>query len=207
MGILQVRIGLRDVAPMIWRRLQIPDAYSFWDLHVAIQSAFGWNDSHLHEFSVQAPSTDRPPLRFGIPLPDDDLRRPEDRPLPGWKHRVSDHLAVGQPGVTYLYDFGDHWEHAVLLEDKLEPLPGERYPRCVAGERAGPPDDCGGPHGYVSLLEILADPQAEDHAEIKTWTSSIKGLRDAFDPEAFDEQQINFANPATRLRRMLRDIG
>lgn len=207
MGILQVRIGLRGIAPLIWRRLQIPDTYSFWDLHVAIQSAFGWNDSHLHEFTMRAPGAGAPPLRFGIPLPDDDLRRPEDRPLPGWEHRVSDHVAVGRLDVTYLYDFGDHWEHEVLLEEALEPSPGRRYPRCVAGERAGPPDDCGGPHGYASLLEVLADPEAADHAEMKSWAASIKGLRGAFDPEAFDEQRIRFANPATRLRRMLSEIG
>lgn len=207
MGVLQLRIGLIGIAPPIWRRLQIPDAYSFWDLHVAIQSAFGWNDSHLHEFMVRRPGDRSPSLRFGIPLPDDSFRPPEDRPSPGWKHLVSTHLAVGQTGVTYLYDFGDHWEHEVLLEEVLASAPGKRYPRCIVGERAGPPDDCGGPHGYASLLEVLSDPGAEDHAEMKAWASSIKGLRGAFDPEAFDEQQIRFANPAPRLKRMLGEIG
>ncbi|HKY22525.1 MAG TPA: plasmid pRiA4b ORF-3 family protein [Vicinamibacterales bacterium] len=207
MSILQLRIELADVAPLIWRRLQIPDTYSFWDLHVAIQSAFGWNDSHLHEFAVPGKGGNAALLHFGIPLPDDGFQRSEDRPLAGWEHRVSTHLALGLTGVTYLYDFGDHWEHSVVLEQILESSPGRRYPRCVAGERAGPPDDCGGPHGYASLLEVLADPKAENHAEMRAWTSSIKGLRGAFDPEAFDEQQIKFANPMPRLRRMLREIG
>lgn len=207
MGILQLRIELSDVAPLIWRRLQIPDSYSFWDLHVAIQSAFGWNDTHLHEFAVPCRGGVSPLLRIGIPLADDAFRTSEETLLPGWEQRVAENLAVGQTGVTYLYDFGDHWEHRVLLEEALDSSPGRRYPRCVAGERAGPPDDCGGAHGYASLLEVLADPQAEGHAEMKSWASRAKGLSGAFDPEAFDEQQIKFENPATRLRRMLRDIG
>ena len=79
------------------------------------------------------------------------------------------------------------------------------YPRCIAGERAGPPDDCGGTGGYSDLLEILADRSHEEYASSHRWAASIKGIRGKFDPAAFDEQQVKFENPARRLKRMLSD--
>lgn len=203
--ILQFRIELQDIEPLIWRRIQVPGTYSFWGLHVAIQSAFGWNDSHLHEFEV--PQGDGlPPRRFGIPLDDDKSREPQYHPLPGWQHRVADYLSSVNPRAVYCYDFGDDWQHAIVLEEIAEAAPGKAYPRCSAGERAGPPDDCGGPPGYASLLSILADPSHEEHAATQRWAASIKGIRGAFDPEAFDEQRVRFANPKSRLKRMLAEM-
>lgn len=194
--ILQLRVELQEIEPLIWRRLQVPGDYTFWDLHVAIQSAFGWNDTHPHEFRPWDGREGAP--RFGIPL--DDFGG--DPPLPGWKHRVAEVLTPANPRLEYEYDFGDGWEHTVMLEEILDPAPGEKYPRCTAGERAGPPDDCGGPSGYESLLETLADPGRPDHAYSHAWASSQKGQRGKFDPEAFDEQQVKFANPAPRLKRL-----
>lgn len=90
-----------------------------------------------------------------------------------------------------------------MLEEILEAAPGKKYPRCTAGERSAPPDDCGGPIGYESLLETLADPGHPDHASSHAWASRQKGRRGRFDPEAFDEQQVKFASPAPRLKRLL----
>jgi len=199
MSILQLRIELLHIEPLIWRRIQVPGDCTFWDLHVAIQSAFAWNDSHLHEFRRGGDGGND--LRFGIPLDEagDGLLRP------GWEHRVADVLTLADPALEYAYDFGDSWEHRVVLEDILEPAPGRRYPRCVAGERSAPPDDCGGPGGYQDLLATLADPADPDHASLHAWASSQKGQRGRFDPEAFDEQRVKFARPGPRLKRLLAD--
>jgi hypothetical protein len=94
-----------------------------------------------------------------------------------------------------------------VLEEILKASPGKAYPRCTAGERSAPPDDCGGPHGYESLLETLADPEDPDHASSHAWASGQKGRRGRFDPEAFDEQKVKFANPAPRLKRLLAYIA
>ena len=199
MPILQLRIELLHIAPLIWRRIQVPDDCSFWDLHVAIQGAFAWNDSHLHEFRCRGRGGNE--RRFGIPLDDFD----DDPPQPGWEHRVADVLTRASPTLEYEYDFGDGWEHRVVLEEILEPAPGRRYPRCVAGERSAPPDDCGGPVGYEDLLATLADPADPDHASLHAWASSQKGQRGHLDPEAFDEQRVKFAKPGPRLKRLLAD--
>lgn len=195
-SILQLRIELLHIEPLIWRRLQVPGDCTFWDLHVAIQSAFGWNDTHLHEFRPWDGRDGAP--RFGMPL--DDFGG--DPPLPGWEHRVAEVLTPANPRLEYEYDFGDGWQHLIVLEELVKPSPGKKYPRCTAGERAGPPDDCGGPGGYELLLKTLANPKSRKYASSHAWASSQKGGRGKFDPEAFDEQQVKFANPAPRLKRL-----
>ncbi len=175
----------------------MPGDYTFWDLHVAIQSAFAWTDTHLHEFRPWSQRDGYP--RFGMPLEEFD----DNPPLPGWKHRVADVLTRANPRIEYEYDFGDGWEHTVVLEEILEAAPGKKYPRCTAGERSAPPDDCGGPGGYESLLETLAYPEDPEHTSSHVWASRQKGRRGKFDPEAFDEQQVKFASPAPRLKRLL----
>jgi len=120
---------------------------------------------------------------------------------------VADVLTRANPRIEYEYDFGEGWEHTVVLEEILEAAPGKKYPRFTAGERSAPPDDCGGPGGYESLLETLADPEDPEHKSSHVWASSQKGQRGKFDPEAFDEQQVKFANPAPRLKRLLAYIA
>jgi len=196
-AILQIRIELLDIEPPIWRRLQVPGSYTFWDLHVAIQSAFGWTDTHLHEFRPCNQRDGTP--RLGMPLDDFD----DNPPLPDWEHRVADILTRANPRLEYEYDFGDGWRHLITLEEVLTAAPGKKYPRCTAGERSAPPDDCGGPGGYENLLETLADPGDPEYASSHVWAASQKGIRGKFDPEAFDEQRVKFANPAPRLKRLL----
>ena len=199
--ILQIRIELERIEPLIWRRIQVPGDYTLWDLHVAIQSAFAWTDTHLHEFRPCG-QRDRAP-RFGLPLDDFD----DNQQLPCWEHCVADVLTRAKPRIEYEYDFGDGWEHTVVLEEILEAAPGKKYPRCTAGERSAPPDDCGGPGGYESLLETLADPGDPEYKSSHLWASSQKGQRGKFDPEAFDEQQVKFANPTPRLKRLLAHLA
>lgn len=200
--ILQLRIELLDIEPLIWRRIQVPADYSFWDLHVAIQCAFGWNDSHLHEFQV--PGGRWPERRFGIPT---ENLVGERASLPGWQHRVADFLSPQSPRLRYWYDFGDDWMHEVILEELGDAAPGARYPRCLAGERAGPPDDCGGAPGYAHLQQVLSDPDDEEHEEMTAWAARIRRLRGRFDPEAFDAASVRFSRPGPRLARLLASMS
>lgn len=203
--VLQFRVELLGIQPLIWRRIQVPGDYTFWDLHVAIQSAFAWNDSHLHEFKLTTRNGKR--HCFGLPVDGDFDRGPDGQLMPVWRYQVADYLDAKEQRIEYLYDFGDNWQHAVIFEDALQKSPGKKYPRCTAGERSGPPDDCGGPRGYESLLEILADPTDEEYKSSHVWAASIKGRRGKFDAEAFDEQAVKFANPTPRLKRMLEETG
>lgn len=152
--IYQFKVTLKDIQPSIWRRIQVPDQYSFWDLHVAIQDSMGWLDYHLHVFRI-------PGLHRGkaveIGIPDDEID--DDVIIPGWTIPICDYFR--EPGNTamYAYDFGDGWLHEVMLEGILIKEKGVKYPRCIAGERACPPEDCGSVPGYYDLLDIIRNPE------------------------------------------------
>lgn len=196
-AICQLEITLDDIEPRIWRRIQIPYPCTFWDLHVAIQDAMGWKDMHLHEFVVG--SARRNP-KVSIGLPDPDLPPHSPDVLPDWEVTIHTYLTPESPEATYIYDFGDEWRHTVRLEHVASADPGLTYPRCIAGERACPPEDVGGPPGYERLLEALHDPNPDPGArELLDW------LGEGFDPERFDPQSVRFTNADTRLRRLLRD--
>jgi hypothetical protein len=108
--IFQFKITLTRIEPAIWRRIQVPAKYSFWDLHVAIQDSMGWLDSHLHSFSLR-PKHKRESIQIGIPDEDWD----EIPVLAGWQVPINDYLYDPGQSMQYLYDFGDHWMHDVLL--------------------------------------------------------------------------------------------
>jgi len=169
--ILSLKITLRGIRPRIWRRLVMPAASSLGDLHFAIQAAMGWDTSHLHVFKVGRE-------HYGDPEFVDEVSDEERLTL----------AAVRRSGINrflYTYDFGDDWEHDVLIE-KRAPRPDPAAPEvCVAGARKCPPEDCGGVFGYYDLLDALADPGHPGHAERLEW------LEGAFDPEAFDLDAVN----------------
>src|SRR4029450_11754177 len=127
--VLCFTVTLEETAPPIWRLIEIPATYDFWGLHVAIQDAMGWLDSHLHEFEVADPSTGRV-VRVGIP--DDEF--PDERPMsPGWAALVAPYFR--ELGVTarYVYDFGDDWVHRLTFEGRAPRALGTEYPRCAGG--------------------------------------------------------------------------
>src|SRR5262249_38134478 len=90
-----------------------------------------------------------------------------------------------RPRIGYEYDFGDGWRHEVRLEKALEPEPKVKYPRCIDGARACPPEDCVGPWGYADLLEALADPRHPEHRDMREWVGG------RFDPEKFSADKVN----------------
>ncbi|MBM4241074.1 MAG: plasmid pRiA4b ORF-3 family protein [Euryarchaeota archaeon] len=158
--VYQFRIDLRDTRPPIWRRIQVPETYNFHDLHVAIQNVMGWSGEHLHEFYVRDPFTGRKI----------ELERPE------WETNISDWLKPGNPRASYVYDFGDWWEHNILLEKILPRKADVKYPVCIKGKRACPPED------------------SEDFG----WSEGES------DPEHFDPKEVVFDDPDEYLEDEIR---
>ena len=186
-AVCQFLIVLANTDPLVWRRIQVPERYSFWDLHVAIQDAMGWLDYHLHEFTVVTSSTGRV-KRIGIP--DDEM--PDERPcVAGWRIPIARYLTHGTDPVRYRYDFGDNWEHILEFEDVVS-HDGGPYPRCVAGAGACPPEDVGGVHGYTEFLKTIHDRDHPEHDETLQWVGG------SFDPRTFRADSVTFDDPRER---------
>ncbi|KAF5430142.1 pRiA4b ORF-3-like protein [Candidatus Methanophagaceae archaeon] len=186
--VYQFKITLGGSTPPIWRRIQVPETYSFWDLHVAIQDAMGWSGNHLHEFEVVNPSTG---LKQTIGTPNDDagINALLDR-----RQKIADYFSMTNELAYYVYDFGDAWEHEILLEKILPRVKGVKYPICLKGRRACPPEDCGGIWGYEELLEIIKDPEHGEHEEMLELLGG-----DNFDPAYFNVNEVTFRDPDKRL--------
>jgi len=175
--IYQLKVTLLDTKPPIWRRLLVPAGLTLEVLHDVLQLAMGWTDSHLHEFRIGQE-------RFGKPDPEDQLM---DLPPVGDERRAHLFMVLGKAGAKarYTYDFGDNWEHAIVVEKVLPPEPGVAYPICVGGKLRCPPEDCGSIPGYYNLLEVIRDPTHKEHEEMMEW------LGGEYDPDAFSVDDVN----------------
>lgn len=178
--LFQFKITLQEISPVIWRRIQVQDG-PLADLHGHIQAAFGWEDYHMHQFEVDGE-------RYGTPVPDDfdfGVEMIDESNV-----LLSDLLpkSGARRKWVYTYDFGDGWRHVVIFEGYPPIDHKAKYPICLEGERACPPEDVGGPWGYAEYLAAIADPKHERHDEYLEW-------RGAFDSQAFD------AKKATREMR------
>ena len=182
--VFEFKITLRGIKPPVWRRIQVPCTYTFWDLHVAIQDAMGWLDYHLWEFVIDGRT-------YGLPTDEDWGTRPRKEAA---KVRLREVLKPGETLIDYVYDFGDGWEHEIRVSDIRKGAPEIGYPRYVAGERNGPPEDCGGLPGFYNLLEARADPGHPDHADAVAW------LED-YDPDLIEELPIKYALGRIAARR------
>ncbi len=155
--VLQFKIELKNLEPLIWRRILVPSIYNFWDLHVAIQDSLGWQDYHLHHFEIRGKGKHKPE---SIGIPDfDGASEGFNEAYPGWEISVVSRFNDLGVKAEYIYDYGDDWRHSVLLEGYLLKEKNEKYPQCIGGERACPPEDCGGIGGYFRLLQILSNPK------------------------------------------------
>lgn len=173
-NLYQIKITLGMIKPPIWRRLLVPAGIKLDRLSLAIQIAMGWYGGHLHQFVHRN-------KYYGIP--DDDFPEPET--LNEKRFSLEYFLKKVKDQLRYEYDFGDGWTHTILLEKILDNKTKLRMPICMKGKRACPPEDCGGPWGYQSLLEILSNPGHPDHDSMKEWIGG------EFDPEFFDENIVN----------------
>jgi len=174
MNIYQIKITLDHVKPAIWRRMLVAGDTKLGKLHDIVQAVMGWDDCHLHEFIIGHD-------HYGTP----DADAPQDLKS---EHRITLEKIVNQGDkFIYEYDFGDGWRHTLKIEKVLPAEKDQRYPRCLAGECACPPEDSGGIPGYMRMLEILNNPSGEEYDEMLEWTG------EDFDPEAFDLDAINQA--------------
>jgi hypothetical protein len=178
-NILQFRVSLDHIEPRIWRRIQMPDSFTLKQLHRVIQIVMGWQDSHLHEFSLSG-------KRYGERNSEDEENVIDERTV-----RLRDlRLSIGG-SIGYAYDFGDDWQHQLVLEKTLVPNPESIYP--AAGERSAPPEDVGGIDGYAEFLDVIANLDHEEHDAPLEWVGGH------FDPDAFSVTEVN-----EDLRRRLR---
>ena len=170
---VQLRVELKQVQPLVWRRILVPDRITLPKLHLALQWAMGWTNSHLHEYEIAR-------QRYGTPEDFDDEPPRDERRV-----RLKPLIDDGLRRFIYLYDFGDHWEHIVTVEDLAMPKSGAPAIVCTAGENACPPEDVGSSGGYAEFLEIIKDPTHEEHSSMLRWVGR------SFDPTAFDLAEIN----------------
>jgi hypothetical protein len=167
--IARLKITLDDVRPAVLRRIEVPFDIRLDRLHLAIQAAMGWTNTHLYEIRARD---------VGWSTPDADADWGNDF-LDARKARLGDVLEdLGTKTLKYLYDFGDGWEHTIKIERLTDPEPGIVYPRLTEVSGRCPPEDCGGPWGYAELIEAIKDPKHERHDELTEW------IGDDFDPHA-----------------------
>lgn len=193
-SLVHLKVTLNYIRPPIWRRLALPETTNLGDLSDIIQVAMGWNGGHLHAFKICGE-------QFGDPSLTDFTQNER-------KVTIKSLMRGGVSRFGYTYDFGDSWEHDILIEKKRPPSDAPRGPSCVAGKRNCPPEDCGGPPGYDALLEALAAPDNPESRELLEWVD------EDYDPEEFSLDVANnrvsraadFPRPAD-LMRTLRSAG
>ena len=174
-ALLQLRITLADVAdPPVWRRVLLPSAYPLDRVHRVIQATMGWQNYHLHAFRLGDET-------YAAPDPDDELGYLDET-----KFRFGD-LVAGVDRIDYEYDFGDGWEHTLVVEARAVAQDGAVYPACVAGEGACPPEDCGGSPGFAEFKAALAGPPSTERDELLEWAGGD------YDPGRFDLSAANTA--------------
>jgi hypothetical protein len=171
--IYELKLEMLEVEPLIWRRLLVPGSITLAQLHEVIQTAMGWTNSHLHEFIVGEHIYSDPEFEI------DEARSEYRYSLARLAPRVRN-------TITYLYDFGDGWEHQIRVEAIIENdtrYPGK--PVCLAGARNCPPEDCGGPWGYQNFIKAIGNKKHKEHKELIEWVGG------SFDPEHFDLDEVN----------------
>ena len=176
-SVYQLKVTLKKSKPPIWRRVQVESNIDLCRLHQIVQVAMGWTDSHLHQFNIYGEL-------YGTPDPDFEVTNEKTIKLD---------QVVSEAGekFVYEYDFGDSWEHVILVEKILRPEAGVHYPICLKGKRACPPEDCGGVWGYDDVLKAIQDPDHPEHEEMLEW------LGGSVNPEEFDVNVVN-----ERLKRI-----
>jgi hypothetical protein len=165
-AIARLKVTLMNVEPAVMRRLDVPLRIRLDRLHLVLQAAMGWTNSHLYEFTAGG-------VGWGLPDPDFD-----GGPLPAAKATLFDVIEdTGARTIHYVYDYGDNWDHVIRIERIGEPDPQALYPQLVAATGRCPPEDVGGPPGYAEFLAAIADPTHEEHEHMLTWCGG------AFDPD------------------------
>jgi hypothetical protein len=177
--VLQLKISLRSAKPPIWRRVEVTGDTTLEVLHHIIQRTFAWNGDHPHTFSTSY--GDFAANMFGD---DEDFGRQDAASA-----TVEQVLSSVKSKISYLYDFGDDWDHQIVVEKMLERDETVAYPRCTDGRLAAPPDDCGGIWGYQNMVDALAGAAHPDHEHYLDWLGIDSPSQ--FDAERFDIAAVN----------------
>ncbi len=183
----QLKVTIRDIRPPVWRRIRVVGSITFYRLHQIIQNIFAWEDYHLHEFIVDG-------VHYGAPEDDEEMG-------PDYEHRDETRFTLGRVIKTertkfeYVYDYGDNWRHEILVEKIENAESGEDKPVCLTGRRNAPPEDCGGPWGYMEYVNAMRDPSHERHEELTEWRGP------GFDAEEFSREEVNRALSVDRPTR------
>jgi hypothetical protein len=173
---IQFKVALRYIRPPIWRRVVLPDNFTLGQLHEVIQVTMGWYNCHMHAFRIG-----------GTYYSSESASEMEDANMEN-EETVFLSRALTRPKqkFVYEYDFGDSWEHEVVVEKFLPFDPQATYPVCLDGARACPPEDCGSFPGYMDILEALkASQKSQEQKDLLEW------LEDGYDPERFDLKAVN----------------
>lgn len=190
-SVLQFKITLNGIRPAIWRRIQVPSDGSILNLQHAIICAMGWSGGHLHKFSFAKTALGMRKRDQSITslhhFPGDEVMSEDG--IDSEQEKILTWFDAPKRHAIFSYDFGDGWEHTVVFEKTFPSEPRVRYPRCIEGARACPPEDCGGIGGYYDILEALKEPNKKEHANLLEW------LGDAYDPEVFDATHIKSRRP------------
>ena len=171
--IYQIKVTLEDIKPPIWRRIQVRNDTTLHKLYRILQIVMGWSDYHLHQFIIGD-------IHDGEPDPDYTFKMKNEKTI-----KLSQLALEEKAKFFYEYDFGDSWYHKILVEKILPLEPDTKYPICIKGKRACPPEDCGGASGYYKFLKVIQNPENPEHEDMLEWAGG------SFDPEAFDLDEIN----------------
>lgn len=175
----QFKIKIKGITkPPVWRRIQISENSSFYDLHIAIQLAFEWYNAHLFQFSPQGYGS-YPQISLKM---DEEFSMASGEVIDADEAKLSDFFHSEKQRFTYIYDFGDDWFHDILLEKILDKT--LLFPLLIAGKGQCPPEDCGGIWAYENLKEVLADPEDPEYEELSEWVDLEEG--ELWDPNKFD---------------------
>jgi hypothetical protein len=184
--IARIRIELQGIEPKIWRRVDVPLSSTLMNLHDIIQVVMGWRDDHLFEFNVGDKI-------YGEPFPDDSF---EERTVYKAKSiRLQSLHDRGFDQFLYIYDFGDHWCHDVIIEDLCDGEADTDYPSFIDGARRCPPEDVGSTMGYAGFLEAVTDPAHEEHDQMLTWYGR------PYDPDDINERRVRRVIESFAVRR------
>ncbi|PTQ88792.1 plasmid pRiA4b ORF-3 family protein [Nitrosomonas ureae] len=176
-SIYQLKITLKGMRPPIWRRILMASTTKLDDVHLIFQIVMGWTNSHMHEFIQGRDRYVEPDEEFSSDAKDEA------------QYRLDQLLEKEKEKLIYIYDFGDGWEHEVVLEKILPFKTSADLPICVKGCRACPPEDIGGIGGYMMFLEAISDPTHPEHEDMLEWIAG--DIEGPFDPEAFDLAEVN----------------
>jgi hypothetical protein len=171
--VYQIKVTLKGSKPPIWRRMQVTSETTLAQFHRILQQVMGWEGYHLYRFVVGR-------MEYGDPRMLEEMEGEDARRV-----TLATLVRGEKAKFLYEYDFGDSWDHELLMEKVLPCEAGKRYPVCLTGKRACPPEDCGGIWGYASFLEAIQDPQHPEHEEMLEWVGG------EFDPDAFDLDEVN----------------